>query len=383
MSSSDKPSEPTPPPFSASNSWVISRARGLIGYDTYSIEKWLSEIEDGGADENDGDHSEMGYSHHPAGALEDYDPDCVAFSRMSIIEKLEAMAAEMEAGSHDDESGPPRDSPNTDEASSPSSSSSSYYNPLPSDSLEGKSLISDSRGTNSGSTTGSETPHRDSDNGYSYFSHPKGVKFPIPLSKFRVPLPTPPKEDRVMSEAAFLRYLAHRSSMPSPSTMTPLKKSNSQFLAVPKPVYTYRPRHSRANRKREKRRANANTVSALHVHAADTQRCPSPFPSVRPPSTSSLMSPLFPPIAGSEGGNSGPATETPAKPRLRISKNVGGAQRPLPEIVRPGLQRAGRLIVPGPSPAQFIASPFVPRRVGEVPIVILEEEEGEGEKRGV
>ncbi|KAF2963348.1 hypothetical protein GQX73_g10226 [Xylaria multiplex] len=338
------PSEPMRPPFSASNSWVISRARGLIGYDTYRVEKWLSEIENGDAVENDGDHSEMDYPHHhPAGELEDYDPDCVPISRMSIIEKLEAIAEKMEAESHDDEDDEPEPSRKRWRGISfwPSSSAA-RYNPLPSNPPEeGKPLMSDSQDANSEPTTGPETPYPNSDYRYPYFTSLMSPKFWAP-----------------------------KRARPSTPAAIPSKKPHSQFLSVPNSVCGTR----RSGTNWERNYANLDTVSELRAHAAETRRCPSPFPSVRLPSTSSQMSPLFPPIADSEEEDSDYAAETL---RVHVSADVGGARTPLPEIVRPGLQRAGRLVVP---PAQFVASPFVPRRVGEAPLVVLEEqEEEEGE----
>ncbi|RWA03227.1 hypothetical protein EKO27_g11879 [Xylaria grammica] len=180
-SSSPTVSDPMRLPVNATNSWIIRHARDLVDYDSYDVEKWLDGIDDnydvvdekyGGMNHGkfpDHDVEMMGVTaavaRHPAGALDEYDPDHVAFSQLSIVERLEAMAVELESGYGGDngtESSSfitsPEDLSDTDDSSSfsASSSPSSYYSFLPSDSLEGDSLLSDRSSTNPGSTAGPE-----------------------------------------------------------------------------------------------------------------------------------------------------------------------------------------------------------------------------------
>lgn len=132
------PRLPGRPPVNATNSWVIRHARDLIGYDNYMIEEWLDgatttdDADDDNDDDDDheitmeGEGSSSGSSSstgksfsnpitdkrgmsdddpsssswavgdHPAGDVEDYDPDCVVFSPETLIEALEEAAAGME-----------------------------------------------------------------------------------------------------------------------------------------------------------------------------------------------------------------------------------------------------------------------------------------------
>ncbi|KAI0481857.1 hypothetical protein F4859DRAFT_512993 [Xylaria cf. heliscus] len=122
---------------------VIRRARELIGYDGYgTVEQWLDvadENENESENENKNNTNENKHGNntskspdhhhgpsrpgHPAGELEDYDPDRPLFSQKTIVDVLEAAAAEMEAGRDD------------------ASPASSCYRYLTSDSLGGEPLL--------------------------------------------------------------------------------------------------------------------------------------------------------------------------------------------------------------------------------------------------
>ncbi|KAI1422844.1 hypothetical protein F5Y12DRAFT_581147 [Xylaria sp. FL1777] len=101
--------KPIKPPLHATNSWVISHARDLIDYDGYGgFEQWLDRTDSNVSENTEGDagksaclqicsSSDLRATSHPAGVLEDYDPDCSLLSQKTIVETLETVAAEMEA----------------------------------------------------------------------------------------------------------------------------------------------------------------------------------------------------------------------------------------------------------------------------------------------
>ncbi|KAI1739765.1 hypothetical protein F4680DRAFT_134886 [Xylaria scruposa] len=142
-------------PLNATNSWVIQRARELISSDAYAIEQCLNDVtedDDNGDNSNNhenrhgqkanssptGDHVSIKYG-HPAGELEDYDPDYTLLSPETIIRVLEA-AAEIEAGYSRDNDGALLPPEYRDDVSS-SSIVSSGYRYLPSDSIEEEPLL--------------------------------------------------------------------------------------------------------------------------------------------------------------------------------------------------------------------------------------------------
>ncbi|KAI0452179.1 hypothetical protein F5B21DRAFT_351142 [Xylaria acuta] len=234
MSSPNKSAPLMRPPLSATNSWVISRARELIGYDGYgTVEQWLDNVTNDSKNENNsfspgerkrGNHTSKSPDHehgssrrgHPAGELHDYDPDCTLFSQKTIAEVLEAAAAEIEARHCGEDGGAVSPPGHCDNASLPSSLASSCYGYLPSDSLEGEPLLGDFRSV------------RDAD--------PRSTTDGKP----------------------------NASSPPSPS-------SNSQFLTVPPPAHTA-PARARA---RENTQYQAGKYHHPHPH-------PHPRPQPRP-----------------------------------------------------------------------------------------------------
>ncbi|KAH8161805.1 hypothetical protein CIB48_g6441 [Xylaria polymorpha] len=159
MSSPTKSTLPMKPPLNATNSWVIRRARELIGYERYgAVEQWLDDVDDDGENDNyrisnhgnnhgNSPSKSPHYDHrssrpgHPAGELEEYDPDCPLFSQKTIVEVLEAAATETEAG-HDSAD----DAEHWDTVSS-LSLASCRYGYLPSVSLEGEPLLDDYENT--------------------------------------------------------------------------------------------------------------------------------------------------------------------------------------------------------------------------------------------
>ncbi|KAI0413204.1 hypothetical protein F5X98DRAFT_379012 [Xylaria grammica] len=404
-SSSSSVSGPMRLPVNATNGWVILHARDLIDYDSYDVEKWLDGIDDNYdvVDEKykgmnhgkfpDHDVEMMGVAaavaRHPAGELGEYDPDHIAFSQLSIVERLEAMAVELESGYGGDngtESSSfvtsPEDLSDTDDASSFSapSSPSSYYSFLPSDSLEGDSLLSDRSSTNPGSTAGSEISRVDEK--HSPASYPSREPLSLPH--------TAPATAATQAEAApHVHDLAHKHPRPSSRTLSTSispSTSPSQFLTVPQA------RRSRRKLQHQRMRheipapasasASAFTEARPHPLASEILRSPSPVPSLR-------AEPRAASVPGEMGAPGTPLAflstaeaQTKPKPRLRISRNAGRAPRPAPEIVRPQPQRAGTLFVPSPSRTLFAASPFVRCGVaqGEVPLVVVQEE-GEEARR--
>ncbi|KAI0965039.1 hypothetical protein F4678DRAFT_346774 [Xylaria arbuscula] len=114
-SSNSNKNKPIRPSFNATNSWIIRHARELIGYDEY--DEIAREIEEERANEDyeddfaasfaslktgsDSHHAASG--RHPAYALDEYQPDRGSGNEQkTIVENLEAIAAEMEASHFDD-----------------------------------------------------------------------------------------------------------------------------------------------------------------------------------------------------------------------------------------------------------------------------------------
>ncbi|KAI3339008.1 hypothetical protein F4824DRAFT_508950 [Ustulina deusta] len=389
MSSSN---EPMKPPLNATNSWVIRRARDLIGYDNYDIEQWLDNVTDDDINENNANDTGKSpvypetSSGTDLGEPEDYDLDRRAISEKTIVETLEAVAAEMEASHHDDESynsasfvTSAEHSCDIDEIASHSSSSLSHrYQYLPSDSLENQSLIGHCQGTNSGSTIGSGTRNADSDD-----STPSRL-----ASDTDTISGVEPESER---SRRLVRLRSSSNTLSSP--MSPSRsKPRSQFLTVPRPAHlTAKPRHSRPSRQGSRGYIRPHTYADAFAHRPEIERCPSPMPHVRLPAppnpSSSTCTPLSShPIPASMSGHiSSPQSLTPSRPRLRLSRNREG-ETPALETVRPLPQQAGRLLVPQTPRTHFVASPFADPNgcVGhEIPALIVEEdeEEEEGERR--
>ncbi|TRX91164.1 hypothetical protein FHL15_007952 [Xylaria flabelliformis] len=149
-------------PLNATNSWVIQRARELISSDASAIEQWLNDVtkdEDNDNTKKDknnnnknrhennantsltGNHGSTKCG-HPAGNLEDYDPDYTLLSLKTIMRVLEA-AAKMEDGDNDGVVSVPEH--RDDVSSSSSLASSGYGGYLPSDSLEEEPLLDQCR----------------------------------------------------------------------------------------------------------------------------------------------------------------------------------------------------------------------------------------------
>ncbi|KAI0857125.1 hypothetical protein F4860DRAFT_367899 [Xylaria cubensis] len=148
-------------PLNATNSWVTQRARELIGSDASAIEQWLNDVTEDEDNENTNnknnnnkcrhgnnanksltDNYRLTKCGHPAGNLEDYDPDYTLLSPKTIMRVLEA-AAEIEAGDNDGVVSVPEH--RDDVSSSLSLVSSRYGGYLPSDSLEEEPLLDQCR----------------------------------------------------------------------------------------------------------------------------------------------------------------------------------------------------------------------------------------------
>ncbi|KAI1362763.1 hypothetical protein F5Y08DRAFT_341285 [Xylaria arbuscula] len=308
------PNKPITPPLHATNSWIITRARAMIDYDSYgSIEDWLENVED-----DDDDTIKSLDTVHPAGEIEDYDQDHQVLTPMSVVERLEVAAAKLEALHHgaDEE----HESDCEDVLSMPSSLSfrSGGYGHLPSDSLENEPLVCDRRDANPETAVGAE-------------------KILVPSSQ-----------------------------------TTSDNSASSQVLAVPPRAYTARERQGKkANRQRRKRftipRLNSYSDMDNLNEGLSIERGLSPIPRIRRwtssrrrsssrASSASISSRRIPEqdpvsseiVSTSEAASTqNTSSQSPTQSnslRLRISKC---RQTPSPEILSPVPQRAGQLLVPG------------------------------------
>ncbi|KAI1754178.1 hypothetical protein F4782DRAFT_528620 [Xylaria castorea] len=370
MSSPNKSALPLKPPLNATNSWVVSRAREFIGYDAYgTVEQWLDDVTDDGENENDnnnngsrsgnntsksptGDHGSSRRG-HPAGELEDYDPDCTLFSQKTIIEVLEAAAAEMEAGHSSDSDGAVQPPERWDNAYS-SSLASSCYGYLPSDSLEGEPLLDvqlqDLRDTNPRPMT-DEKSNTESDGMMdSPISFLGPGALPLPLSSSSTSCTTVASLD-TRSEKEVLTGLTPTRNFPrAHSTVSPPSSSDSksQFLIVPLPTHTTAPSRARARawqnipnqagkyplshpRSRPDTPNHKYTFVKLFPHP-EIERCASPMPRFRgespyPVSPDSELPPTSSPSVASISSSYHGALETqgpgdtPTWPVLSVSES--------------------------------------------------------------
>ena len=306
----------------------------MIDYDSYgAIEDWLDNVED------DDTLNPLNTS-HPIGELKDYDPDHQVLTPISVVERLEAAAAKLEALHGEQESDC------KDALSLSSLSFRSSYGYLPSDSLENEPLVSEPHTTNPESAVGTETA-------------------------------------------------------PAPSSQVTSDDSTSQYLTVPPPAYTARERQSKPRRQGRKRYTMPRLYSYSDMdnlnEGLSIDRGLSPVPRIRRWNSSrlrpspSLASSTFQPIpeldnpVSSEKASSleteAPTRNAPSQfpaqpnPRLRISKC---RQTPSPEILAPVPQRVGQLLIPGLSRTQFVASPFANSKGHneiQVPALVVEQDE--------
>ncbi|KAJ3560461.1 hypothetical protein NPX13_g9293 [Xylaria arbuscula] len=321
MSSLNKP---ITPPLHATNSWIITRARAMIDYDSYgSIEDWLENVDD------DEDALKSLETVHPAGEIEDYDQDHQILTPISVVERLEAAAAKLEALHYRADEEQESDCEDALSMASSLSFRSGGYGHLPSDSLENEPLVPTRHDANLEAAVGEE-----------------------------------------------------KTLVPS-SQITSDNSASSQVLAVPPRAYTARERQGKkANRQRGKRFTILRLKSYSDMdnlnEGLSIERGLSPIPRIRrwassrrrsasrasSASVSSQRAPEPGPVSSeivstseanvTQNTSSQSLTQSNSL-RLRISKC---RQTPSLEILSPIPQRAGQLLVPGPAQTHFIGSPF-------------------------
>ncbi|RYC54025.1 hypothetical protein CHU98_g12182 [Xylaria longipes] len=400
MSSPNKSALPIKPPLNATNSWVISRARELIGYDSYgTIEHWFNnvgEIENNtiSTDDNKYDTSKSPDQNHgsnrhghPAGELKDYDPDCTLFSQKTIAEVLEAAAAETEAENQ---------------------LALSCYGYFPSDSLERETLLEqfqtqDSRDANSRSTADEKSNAGLGDAVDSPISFLGPDAFPFPSSSSTLDTALAPgtsagenesSENEVRSKRTLAETRASANNALSPPSIS---RSSSEFLTVPPPAYTATAR-ARARARAEKhphprprpRIHSQEYTFTQPLSHPEIERCISPMPRFRgeapypvSPDSEAPATP-GPSVASTSPRHSAFKMQDieDVPPRFGVNVSYSGRGRAQPDITRPVPQQRGQLVVPQAGRG-FRVSPFAGRRRcrGEVPVLTVDNETGTGVAR--
>ncbi|KAI0802223.1 hypothetical protein GGR55DRAFT_457105 [Xylaria sp. FL0064] len=422
--------QPMRPPVNATNSWVITRARGLIGYEEHDKIEWRScdVIDDVEENEND--------------AGKPKSPSC-----STKCENIPSPAAQPRAGMSEDEREAQwqklvADAQKTYEArkaavkektqSSPPSTLDIIKAPIP------FSVVSESALSileeKSAAVDESENSPPSSQN---------DAKSPTPIQETQTVSP-PVLEEKIITdiEATLkrLRDLAFRRRRRNPPSNTnelsvspatsshsqprSIHRSISQFLTVPPKAYTKKQRAKSQSRSPSPQprssslgqcspRPQEDTGSARSRSSSnderlrkglDIERCPSTMPTVRsrPPPTVAIIPPtptptpppapaptpapalaLIPGLTRCIIGLSSTNSTTP--PRLLLSQD-GSGDVPISEVVRPRPQRAGLLRVPSHPSTHLAESPFVGARefLGErIPEVIVERDEGDEDENEV
>ncbi|KAI1311968.1 hypothetical protein F5Y03DRAFT_261013 [Xylaria venustula] len=347
--------KPIRPPFTATNSWVIRHAREIIGYDEY--DEIAREIEEGRASEKieddlvqslaslkTGSNSLLEISdHHLPDTPKDYDPECEGGNgQKSIVENLEAAAAEMEANHLGDElavAGPEQEPEG--ECSRYLARGDSGSNMLSNPTNPSNSNLNSTNYCNSNLNS-----HSRSGSGF------EALTVPRPAYKTRHSRANHQENASVQNEyASPYAYTANNSDTPKYHT--------------------------------------AYTAAQALAHGNEIERGASPMPRVRVTSAS-------PPLHLQPAVNTVPSTvsisipdsiysRTPTRSRsLRFSKKIEprprGSRDRCSDTKMSNPQRTARLTVPRYTRHHFSTSPFVDMGECITPESIIEEQEEEGEE---
>ncbi|KAI0874333.1 hypothetical protein GGS24DRAFT_516682 [Hypoxylon argillaceum] len=388
-SSSNEPLLPAEAPLYATNSWVISRSRALINYDKYdAVAQWLDEVTDEEGEKIDAgkalSRSERGPDQvrvlcgHAAGELEDYDSDCCILSPNTIVERLEAVAAEMEARHHEDNNDDSHEY--RDDDSSSSSSLLSYYYSLASGSLETESILIGYKDpnfikeANSGTMTNGNLDQAT--------TNPiLGRNRPLPstLDSGAMPGKGMKANPSRSTDESLNKVSPTQNGVRSNVTSKPPKRSKlSTLLKAPKtktPFLTApQPQHGKSSR--EAKPSGAFVYPFTYGYPAaypEIERGPSPLPRVRTPRLGTPFPPSSSVAQQMDASSSGASPEStklsggtsPARPSTPPTQDpVSGHMQPAAapetemEILAPVPRRVGRLFAPRPSWARFWASSF-------------------------
>ncbi|KAI0110355.1 hypothetical protein GGR51DRAFT_557999 [Nemania sp. FL0031] len=418
-SSSNKPILSATVPLHATNGWVINRARELIEYDKYgAITKWIDEASDEASDEENGkkpstatafnytveanpNSSAVGVlKGHPAGELEDYDPDCRILSQKTMVEALEAMAAKTDAFySDDDDDDDDSDdevsfftSPERIDDNVPSASSLSYYQSIVNGSLSSEPLLNEYKQPNFTVDVEAEavadSVEDAADLVLGRISPPYAFPPPTPLplslgTRVMLGIEIGASSSRVADEdqmSVGTSQTVVRHSVPEPAPKpsklsklsTLFRTPSSSFLTVPRPIHT-RVQTQKGKLGRKEKDISTYGYPFTYEHPSvypEIERGASPIPRMRPvhshtrrtSASSSLLSRVL------SRGNSSSSHQTRKSNSSSCASQAPSTSASTPTLAR--LSSSASSSRRGKTPAspereREILSP-VPRRVGRL-----------------